>query len=691
MELDSKSSILIYHIENSVANQSPHNLEEANEYPLNISEYIAIHKFDSRFLVSIITISLMDFVPAWVNTRLDMLTGAKKISASVVPMENIFDTNVDGMEFFHSVSDFFRSFDQSNNLYCNQNFSNDVWYLISCTSKSLDSRHVPDQFSNRIDSYFYIYRQIAEYLNKIDGRPIKEKRSKELKQLRTSLYRELRNVFQKTLGENPNVQITDRDTLRRINIREHLLVFRTISHTEDLLTFFVLSKLSWQSSLNCEDHLSYSWSSILSQVQSIGVPLEEVVSTYIDYKQTFAAFPIDILGFISLISKIPCSKKSEKAPFSSYVSCLHDLNLDEKKFFDEYLPCLPDWLAKNKSPRRECIGDLLRHVNQWELLFEKYLYDCGRRMREETFWKVVLDLIANVDFTETIVAQMGSILADVSQSLSIEKLSDRIESAMTTREKLKDESFTNLTKILEMVLDSFLLEKLRSEHNQRKIEDRQWINLYDLGRSLSPTQSCLQPSCLSIIKRLLFNFGHATSISEEILLSFKNIGQFNPVICEGNDPKVVIKDEWLRAYTIPLLSLCSILNQSNYHNLCCAHNNHSWKIYFWSRIVYLSILKANTKEPADALFNTVSWMKDVGHDVYKRDDTLTIVFLNSIFETIIMKNIDSILSTPNMEVIINYILVAESDGSHLINKKHVDEFTQKVQQWIKNIFLLRGR
>ncbi|UJR16744.1 hypothetical protein I4U23_003644 [Adineta vaga] len=305
----------------------------------------------------------------------------------------------------------------------------------------------------------------------------------------------------------------------------------------DLVIFLVLYKVSLQSSLKCDDHRDYSWFNILSQVQSIDLPLASVVAAFIKYKQVLTTFPLDIPTFISLMEKTQPWADPKIPAFSTCISLLQDLNLNMKTFFSEFLTHLSNWMIKNYKYRGH-IEDLLRHVTEWEELF-------GR------------------------------------------------------------------------------------------IED------------------------------------------------------FNNYICVNKNPTEIIEDAWLTEYILPIISINSYIIKSEYEDLRHAHREHPWKSYVWSRVVQLSIQKTSIKDLNEILVAIVDWMKRVGHHIYLRNDTLTIVFVNTVFETIIMKYISSILFSPNIETIINFILAAHHDKSSLVNENQVNEFIQKAQQATRNILLLR--
>ena len=189
----------------------------------------------------------------------------------------------------------------------------------------------------------------------------------------------------------------------------------------------------------------------LSYYLSTDLPLESVMSKFIDYQQALTTFPLDISDFISLIEKIRV--ETETPTFSTYISLLQNLNLDMKAFFGKYLPHLPNWMTKTKKYRNEQIADLLRHVSQWEELFGNYLCSCASNVTAESFWKVFLKLITNLNFSDTMLTQMSSVLIKQSNSIHIQKFIDIINPVIDTQTTLNDENFSNLMKILGTVFD----------------------------------------------------------------------------------------------------------------------------------------------------------------------------------------------------------------------------------------------
>ncbi|CAF1064818.1 unnamed protein product [Adineta steineri] len=265
-----------------------------------------------------------------------------------------------------------------------------------------------------------------------------------------------------------------------------------------------------------------------------------------------------------------------------------------------------------------------------------------------------------------------------------------INPAIDNLARFNDENFANRMKILGTVFDGYVSDLFVTNIDPYKIEDDEWLQLFNIALKLSQIRSLTQSSCLIIINRLLFNFGHKGLISEKILLCFQRIERFRNELCNNYDPKQIIKDEWLTEYTLPIILMLTCLNKSEYEALRHEHREHPWKSYVWLRIIQLSTQKSNIKDPNEIFVTIVDWMKRVGHHIHQHDDTVTIVFLNTVFETIIMKNINSILFSPNIETIISFILDAHYDKSPLVNENQVNEFIHKAQQAMRNILLLRA-
>jgi hypothetical protein len=85
------------------------------------------------------------------------------------------------------------------------------------------------------------------------------------------------------------------------------------------------------------------------------------------------------------------------------------------------------------------------------------------------------------------------------------------------------------------------------------------------------------------------------------------------------------------------------------------------------------------------------WMSNVKHDIYDRNDTLTIIFVKNIFEIVIAKYIKSILFVPNIGSILQYILRIKKEQPHFIDTKQMDDFIQNVQHAIRDILSLNSK
>jgi hypothetical protein len=83
-------------------------------------------------------------------------------------------------------------------------------------------------------------------------------------------------------------------------------------------------------------------------------------------------------------------------------------------------------------------------------------------------------------------------------------------------------------------------------------------------------------------------------------------------------------------------------------------------------------------------------MRTVKHDVYNINDTLTIILVIDLFELIIVKYTKSVLSLPNIEPIVNFIIQIRQEQFRQLDTKQVDEFMENGQKSIQQILLLQG-
>jgi hypothetical protein len=307
-------------------------------------------------------------------------------------------------------------------------------------------------------------------------------------------------------------------------------------------------------------------------------------------------------------------------------------------------------------------------------------------------WNMLLYLSKNGDINESIQKHFTPILIQRTQTVSFETFKRYNQLAKECLKQMKDENRQTFLKILEAVLNAFLHKQLNDEHYSYRYTESVLKELLNITLELSTTYNLQHPSCLLIIRNLLFKLDtHTHTKPRKIKCLFERLNNFDQSLCETNDPADIIQDDWLTGYTFYIPQDWWTLSKDDYQSLCSMHRNNGWTIHCWSRLIYLSLLKSDITKPNEILEPLNQWMFNVGHDFYNDDDTLTIIFVRNIFETVIVKHIKSILCFPNIGSIIQYILHARENQSHLIAIKQVNDFVQNVQQLLQDTLLLNGK
>jgi len=84
-------------------------------------------------------------------------------------------------------------------------------------------------------------------------------------------------------------------------------------------------------------------------------------------------------------------------------------------------------------------------------------------------------------------------------------------------------------------------------------------------------------------------------------------------------------------------------------------------------------------------------LKNVGHNVYNADDTLTINLVINVLELIIAKYANSVISLPNIDNILDFVLKAKQDQLTPTIVQQRDEFIASAQRSIEQVLHLQGQ
>ncbi|CAF2853187.1 unnamed protein product [Rotaria sp. Silwood2] len=619
-------------------------------------------------------------------------TGREKLSEPCVLAGHVFDQDSEGELFLDSVLARFENFDQTNEIHGNKAFSTDVDFIIKCTMTSLSSPEAVKKFSNRIDSYLYMYRRIEEYL-------IIVKRTAYLtwaiegnvKQLKEKLFESLSQVFMINKGLQPNLCAKDKGLLIKINMIQHLMSITKIDK-QTMNIFFVLSKLSFQSSILIDDHDHLLWKHIISNIQNFGLTIQEFISSYIDYELAFREFPLDMLGFIELIFKNHPLKHSQESPFRIFLRLCKILNLKTEDFFEQYRELFENGI-KQKFYKFEHVGDLFSLIGRHDRIFDVYFTIYASSVDLDDLWTMFFYICTNSELNEIIQKHLISKFTIRTMNTSIDNF---LRYAILSKQciaKIKNEYPPRFLRVFESIFDAFINKQLTEERYSHRYSESHLKQFLNIGLEMSLTHDLKQPSCLLIIRRLLFqNDTRLTNIADKIKSLFNKLNDFDQDLCEKNDPMFIIQDEWLQDYLLIIPEdFVRYLNENVYYYLCNNHQNNRWTIYIWRRLTHLSILKSKAETTNEMLFKLNEWMNMVKHNVYNIDDTLSIILIINLFEFIIVKYTKSILSLPNINIIIDFILHARQEQLHQMDTKQIDEFIQNAEISIQHILLLQGK
>jgi hypothetical protein len=623
-------------------------------------------------------VQILKLISHWWN-------GEKKVSESANRIGCVFDDNSENKVFWDLVFNLFESYDESNRNRHNENFCNDIDFIIDCTTSSMKSPEHLKLFPQRVDAYFYIYCRTAEY-NSWERKSIDQ-----MKNLQKGFAEQLSNVFKSTNGSEPYLRVLDKDLIKRMKIRQHLTPITEIKDEQTLNIFFVLCKLSFQSSLLVDDHGRLQWIDVLPSINQWKIPLKYFITKYIEYKLAFEQHPIDLPALIHLVWKIHPPKDVQLSPFEVFNDMLCQLNLDQMTFFATYRAMF-DQKMRDKFYEFSHVGALLRMLDLCDGLFGDYLSIYVSHVPNHDLWRMFLYISKNGDINDIIQKHFSLILSQRMNGISFEAFKEHYQSTKQSLEALKDENQTRFLQILEQVVSAFLNKQLHEERYSYNYTDAKLKELLNIVLELSPTHSLQHPSCSLIIHHLLFKSDkHATNKFYKIKYLFERLNGFDQNLCETHDPVNIIRDEWLNDYILYIPHDWFKLSKHDYQSLCNIHHNNRWSICIWSKLVNLSFLKSEIAKPNEMLIRLNEWMNHVGHNIYDATDTLTIIFVKNILEIVINKHIKFVLSLSSMESIVQYILRMREEMSYLIDTKLVDDFVENIKQSIKNITLLNSK
>ena len=619
------------------------------------------------------------------NALCSIFTTCIEISEGAKNIEQIFHDQGTQQPFFHLVRVTFEQYDEWNNTHNNNSFSEDIDFIIECTMATFSSSDHMELFPQRVDAYFYILCRIREYIH------MKHGSIHRVDELRKMLLGQLGVTLKSSRGSYPSLYAIDRDVINRMDFRKHLTPRTNINNVQDLLIFFALCKLAFQSSFVLDEHGCLQWIEILSRVREWKISLQDFVQHYVEFIDAFEVFPLDVRAFICLVQRIPLTVQMQSSPFEVYRAMLSQLKLDEREFFHRY-----QFVFETGSRNKLCsflhVSSLLIMLHQYDDLFGSYLQKWAYSVSSKELWSMFLFLSKTQVFAGNTEDHLISTLTMRTENASFEMWKHYCQLVTTCCKQFNDENRIKCLRIFEAVFSECLGKQMHDKQYTSQLNEDLLSELLTSAIELSVSPSLQKPSCSLLMRYLLFEMdSHIRNKFDKLERLFGRVNQFKQYFNQLNDPINIIQDEWLSndLYRIPEDWLD--LGNSKYRSLCELHHDNPWSLYIWSRLLHLSFSRVNTTDTNEVLLELEKWMIKVEHKNYDKNDPLTTILVGKLFELILYRHLRSVLNLPNIPTIMQYIICAHVGESMFVDCKKVDEFIQAIEQSIQSVLHLKGK
>ncbi|CAF1676006.1 unnamed protein product, partial [Adineta ricciae] len=388
------------------------------------------------------------------------------------------------------------------------------------------------------------------------------------------------------------------------------------------------------------------------------------------------------------------SKDNQPMPFETSRDMLNKLVIDYGVFFEEY-HFLFEENVKSRFYNNAYITSLLPVLRQFDITLLKYLRTYMSNTSFPTIWSMVLYFSQNHALEGTLenALTMNLQLQIRKISITITEFKNLFKDTKESAQLIKGRNRMRLSRILQRISHVYLYKYLYLEHQSHLLFEWDAKEFLSVLTQLSWALDYKDESCLFVLKHLLFRVNDFTNNKHEKLKHlFQRISNLNEGLCATARPEKIIKDDWLIDYTYDTLCDWLQLTQRDYQSLCESHQNNKWLLYIWSKLVSLSMSNLIANDCEYFILEQLNkWMVTIQHEKYQDTDPLTVTFVYSVFESLIYKQIKSLILLPNIQTIISYIMDAGNANSRWITSKNmVEEFVETVKQLIRNVLLLEG-
>ncbi|CAF1320857.1 unnamed protein product [Rotaria magnacalcarata] len=555
---------------------------------------------------------------------------------------------------------------------------------MTCATEILKTSDDSNLISQRADGYFYILQEVSKYIAE------SPKLTDQMNELAKLLLERLGSAFKSSTGANPSLCITDKDMIKKMNIRHHLTLFTNINGVQDLMKFFATCKLAFQSSVIAGEPNYLRWKDVLKIIREWRISLTDFVGQYVQYKESFVQFPLDASAFVYLMQVRLELEYSRLSSFEVVRDMMTKLKLEYDSFYREYQTLFGQHVQR-KVYDESGIASFLIMLRSNDTQFDTYLQIYASNTLCFDLWNMFLYFSKENELNDIMVYHLALKLRQRIRPLPMTQFKTCCDIAKHSVPKIKRVNRVRAARIIQEIFHEFLSKEIYCGSYISLLDEGQAKEFLHVLLTLSWSVDSKSASCLFVLEHLIFTlYGHSSDRFEKLKCLFQRLNELHDAICVKNKPEKIIKDQWLIDYFYNTPYDLVKVNRDNYQSLCDIHKNNSWSLYIWSKFTYLSISNLDIKSSDEILMLFNQWLVEVEHDKYQDNDPLTTIFVNCIFECIISKQSKSVLSLPDIKPIIRYILHARDAESRWINKEKVDEFVETVQQSIRAVLLLEG-
>ena len=652
------------------------------------------HLFMELFLNKTIVILISDYRSSYLSAmRLfkavklfveSFIGKGKGLSDTVQHIVQVLDETSTENEFFDSVYAFFESYDCANSTNENRNFQNDIDFIIGCTQASLTAPEQKEVFAYRVDAYLYILQRITEYIH------MAKTSTNRLNELRKCFLQELGHTFELSKGSSPNLHTINPDVVQRINIQQYFQFVTEISDPTTMLQFLALCKIVFQSCSIINQHRPLKWRDLFEKVKQWRLSLKVLASLDTAYYDSFKQYPVDADAFICLISQIHPPGKNSLLLVEELEMMLDRLNLNKIFFFERYKPLFAEYIRCRKF-NIAYVNQLIHRLAPHNALCCDYLDIYSSCTPVDDIWSMFLyfgkNYPINMQMEQYWIKTLTNVIAKISSTIFKQWCRQTKNCSRT----IMPSNQTSFLKILHVILNLAIDKGINATDSECRYKESDLKELLSILIEL-PVSPSSNPPFLLVRQHLLFSLDRQVFDKfEKIVVLFNRVKNIDEKWFTEQEPEMVIQDDWLRDYMYEIPRDWLNLYCDKYQRLCRMHDNNRWSLHIWSRLLHISFSRLDANDWNELLVKLNFWMARVKHDEYVDNDPLTAIFVNTIFETILVKNSKSAISLPNIEHIIEYIIDAWKGKSRWFDLGRVDEFLQNVQKIVSAIFLLEGK